>query len=243
MRGISVRKVAAALVLAAFVLTACGQGTAATGSVKSIKRPAVESSERQFTAPAEGDAIAIFDTTAGEIRAVLYPDKAPQACANFEGLAQQGFYNGTRFSRVVSGFCAEAGLSADGASSTIWSGSGFAPETTDALHHYSGALCAPVDANGMCSSVFYFMQTLPEAPADDLLSQMTTDGYRQEVIDAYKAAGGAPYLDYTDTVFGQVYSGMDAVDAAAQAEADENGKPVTDITINSVTISTYSAAG
>ena len=235
-------RLAALVLLAVWVLAACGKTESGDPAAKAIKRPAVTSAELQFTAPAAGATIAVFDTTAGEIRAVLYPDKAPQACANFTGLAQQGFYNGLSFTRVVSGFCAEAGLTAEGASSTIWSGSGFAPETSDSLHHYSGALCAAVNESGQCTSVFYFMQTLPEAPSDDVLAQMTSAGYRQEVIDAYKAAGGAPYLDYTDTVFGQVYSGMDIVDTIAQAAADENGKPAADILINSITISTYSGS-
>ncbi len=39
---------------------------------------------------------------------------------------------------------------------------------------------------------------------------------------AYQTAGGAPYLDYTDTVFGQVYEGMEVVDTIAQAGVDEN---------------------
>ena len=46
-------------------------------------------------------------------------------------------------------------------------------------------------------------------------------------------------LDYTDTVFGQVYEGMDIVDTIAQTAVDENQKPTTDITINSVSIETY----
>ena len=55
----------------------------------------------------------------------------------------------------------------------------------------------------------------------------------------YQTAGGAPYLDYTDTVFGQVYEGMDIVDTIAQTAVDENQKPTADITINSVSIETY----
>ena len=46
-------------------------------------------------------------------------------------------------------------------------------------------------------------------------------------------------LDYTDTVFGQVYEGMDVVDTIGQTGVDENQKPTEDITINSVSIETY----
>ena len=66
-------------------------------------------------------------------------------------------------------------------------------------------------------------------------------GVRQEVIDAYAAVGGLPYLDNTDTVFGQVYEGMDVVDAIAGGEKGEDGQILEPVTINSVTISTYGA--
>ena len=69
-------------------------------------------------------------------------------------------------------------------------------------------------------------------------------------IEAYAAVGGLPYLDNTDTVFGQVYQGMDVVDAMACVDTvkDDDGndtyRPTEEaaITINSVTITTYSSA-
>ena len=73
--------------------------------------------------PAAGDTIAVFDTSAGVFKAVLFPDKAPQAYDNFAGLVQAGYYNGLTFSRVESGFVVEAGQGADGRGSTIWNGS------------------------------------------------------------------------------------------------------------------------
>ena len=40
-------------------------------------------------------------------------------------------------------------------------------------------------------------------------------------------------------MLGQVYEGMDVVDAIGQTAVDENQKPTEDITINSVSIETY----
>lgn len=217
--------------LAAVLLTGCGSSV--PGAQK-VKRPAVKSEELQFKGPTAGDTVATIETTAGKIQVVLYPSKAPQAVQNFIGLAESGFFNDTGFSRLEHGFCVQGGMNAEGFTSTIWNGTGYAPEWTDSLHHYSGALAAPVDDTGLCSGAFYFMQTLPDSVDDALAAQMTESGYRQEVIDAYKAGGGAPYLDYTDTVFGQVYEGMQVVDAIAQSgEAEEP------ILITSVTVSTY----
>ena len=221
----ALKKIMAALALTA-VLAGCSGGGVLSSlkggstSAQSISRPAVESAELQFTHPAAGDTIAVFDTSAGIFKAVLFPDEAPQAVQNFTTLAGQG---------------------ADGRGTTIWNGSRYPAETTDKLHHYSGALCAAADASGECASVFYVMETLPGADSvtQELTDQMTSAGWRAEVISAYQTAGGAPYLDYTDTVFGQVYEGMDVVDAIARTGVDEAQRPTEPITINSVTITKF----
>ena len=238
---------AALLAAAALVLTGCSLGSLGNfgggggASVQKIDRPAVESAEEQFTHPAAGDTVAVFDTSAGVFKAVLFPQEAPQAYDNFTGLVQAGYYNGLTVTRVESGFVVEAGQGADGKGTTIWNGSRYPAETTDKLHHYSGALCMGTDASGECASVFYVMQTLPgdQSVTQELVNQMNSAGYRAEVVSAYQTAGGAPYLDYTDTVFGQVYEGMDVVDTIGQTGVDENQKPTETITINSVTISQY----
>ena len=243
MRGKSMRtkKWMALLLASLLLLTGCSLGGRGSSTVQKIERPAVESQEVQFTHPAAGDTVAVFDTSAGTFRAVLFPDKAPQACENFIGLVQAGYYNGLTVSRVESGFVVEAGQGADGKGSTIWNGNRYPIEVSDSLHHYSGALCMGTDASGDCASVFYVVQTLPgdQSVTQELVDQMNSAGYRAEVVSAYQTAGGAPFLDYTDTVFGQVYEGMETVDTIGQTGVDEKQKPTEDITINSVTIETY----
>ena len=234
----------AALALAAGCLLAgCAAFGPGSGSTEpqSVSRPAVESAELQFTHPAAGDTIAVFDTSAGVFKAVLFSTEAPQAVQNFTTLAQQGFYNGLTVTRVEKDFVVEAGQGADGKGTTIWNGNRFSAETTDKLHHYSGALCAAADASGDCASVFYVMETLPGADSvtQELIDQMNAAGWRADVVGAYQTAGGAPYLDYTDTVFGQVYEGMEVVDAIAQTGVDEAQRPTEAVTINSVTITKF----
>ena len=235
------KKWMALLLAALLLLTGCSLGGRGGSTVQKIERPAVESQEVQFTHPAAGDTVAVFDTSAGTFRAVLFPDKAPQACENFIGLVQAGYYNGLTVSRVESGFVVEAGQGADGKGSTIWNGNRYPIEVSDSLHHYSGALCMGTDASGDCASIFYVVQTLPgdQSVTQELVDQMNSAGYRAEVVSAYQTAGGAPFLDYTDTVFGQVYEGMETVDTIGQTGVDEKQKPTEDITINSVTIETY----
>ena len=237
----SILRLAGLCLAAVLLLGGCGDGGVLSGGVN---RPAVESAERQFTGPAEGDTIAIFDTSQGEIRAVLYPDAAPMAVENFIGLAQQGYYNNTIFHRVVEGFVVQGGDgTGTGAGGTsIWKGNPYPLEWSDDLHHYAGALCAAFSSESSVSglSQFYFVEALPGL-TDDQKTQLAEAGYRQEVIDAYAAAGGLPYLDNTDTVFGQIYAGMAVVDKIAGVEVDESDRPVEDVILNSVTIETYTA--
>ncbi len=228
---------------ACLALTSCGssEGEGSDFSIftSSTSRASVSSDEVQFTTPTTGDTIAIFSTDYGDISVVLYPELAPQACDNFIGLADAGFYDGTALDRIVSGFCVQGGLDAEGNASSIWDGSAFPMEVSDSLHHYAGALCAAPDEDGNAASPFYFVQASASDVSDAMVSAMEEAGYREEVIAAYTVAGGVPYLDYTDTVFGQIYDGMDVLDEIAALETDEDDAPLEEVLIHSVTITTY----
>ncbi|MBQ7088969.1 MAG: peptidylprolyl isomerase [Clostridia bacterium] len=69
----------------------------------------------------------------------------------------------------------------------------------------------------------------------------------EEVWELYAQHGGNIHLDGAwratagHTVFGQVYSGMDVVDAIAAVETGTNNKPVVSVIIESVEVTTYTA--
>jgi len=52
---------------------------------------------------------AIINTTEGEMTIELWPDVAPKTVENFKKLANQGFYDGTCFHRVIKGFMIQGG--------------------------------------------------------------------------------------------------------------------------------------
>ncbi|WP_104751169.1 peptidylprolyl isomerase [Helicobacter salomonis] len=52
---------------------------------------------------------AIIQTNKGAIRVHLFGADAPQAVCNFATLANDGFYNGLSFHRVIAGFVAQGG--------------------------------------------------------------------------------------------------------------------------------------
>ena len=131
-----------AVLIALAVLLLCGCGGSGH---KAPKRDAVESTERQFAAPAAGDFIAIFSTSLGEVRAVLYPDAAPMAVQNFVGLARSGYYDNTAVWRAEYGFAVQGG-DAGGTGTggaTIW-------RRTAACATMRGRSVRPLAAAGMC---------------------------------------------------------------------------------------------
>jgi cyclophilin family peptidyl-prolyl cis-trans isomerase len=52
---------------------------------------------------------ATIETSAGDLRLELWPDKAPETVGNFVGLARQGFYDDTIFHRVIADFMIQGG--------------------------------------------------------------------------------------------------------------------------------------
>ncbi|MBQ9964920.1 MAG: peptidylprolyl isomerase [Clostridia bacterium] len=83
---------------------------------------------------------------------------------------------------------------------------------------------------------------------EDVLAQympLVYDSVPDEVWDLYEKNGGNITLDGAwrqkggHTVFGQVFAGMDVVDAIAAVETDSNDKPTTAVTITSIEITTY----
>ena len=214
-------------------------------------RDEVESTERQFTQPSDGDLIAIFTTSLGEVRVVLYPDAAPMAVYNFVGLARSGYYDNTIIWRSEYGFAVQGGDATGTGSggSTIYSDNPIPLEADSSLRHYAGALCAATTKGDPNSgqSQFYFVTALPDSVDEEMQAQLTENGYTEAQVAAYAAAGGLPYLDNTDTVFGQVYEGMDVVDKMAcvdtvlDEEENDTFRPTEEdtITIEKVTIANY----
>ena len=89
---------------------------------------------------------------------------------------------------------------------------------------------------GTNGSQFFIVQLHECDPG--FISQMSQypDSYPPECVADYEAFGGTPWLDYHHTVFGQVFAGMDIVDAIAKVERDGRDKPLEDVKIITVDI-------
>ena len=85
----------------------------------------------------------------------------------------------------------------------------------------------------------FFIVQAKDTPAQMLeqMEQMTAEqGFPPEATQSYKEMGGTPWLDFRHTVFGQVFEGMEVVDAIATVKTGPNDKPVEDVVINEIVI-------
>ncbi len=235
------RWAAAAVALCLALFAACKPASSAA-STASKPPEAPKSAELQLQPPGEGAPVVTVETTKGTFKVVLFPDLAPLACRNFLDLCKSGYYNNLVFHRILKDFLIQSG-------DPTGSGTGgesiykkpFPSEYTDKLRHFRGALAMAAAEPGKNTSQFYIVTAPPSAISAEMSAKMKEQGWRQGVLDAYAAVGGAPYLDYQYTVFGQVYEGMATVDKIATTAADKEGKPKEEVKILKITIGSYTA--
>lgn len=188
---------------------------------------------------AQGDKIATIKTNMGEIKIRLFPKYAPKAVENFVTHAKEGYYNGLIFHRVIENFMIQGGdpNGTGTGGESIW-GEPFEDEFTPELHNLRGALSMANAGPSTNGSQFFIVQA--KEVSEDMLEQlrMANEQYfPTECIEAYEKMGGTPWLDYHHTVFGQVFEGMETVDAIAGVPADYfTNKPKTDVIIESILI-------
>ena len=207
----------------------------------------------QFRSPDSGAPIAVMQTSMGEIRMVLYPQFAPRAVENFITHANDGYFDGMIFHRVINDFMIQSGdPSGTGTGGESVFGDPFEDELTSRLINVRGAvsMANPGIPNHNQSQFFIVQNQRYEIPVEILLQSgygpnesdqfladiLTLSGVSRDVISAYIHEGGAPHLDGRHTVFGMVIDGMDVVDAIAAVETNEDDRPLEEVTIDSVTI-------
>ena len=163
--------------------------------------------------------IAVFDTSLGEFKIELFEDKSPITAGNFKKLAEEGFYDGTRFHRVIKNFMNQGGdpLSRDLAQSARW-GTGspgyfIKDEFIEGLSNVRGSISMANSGPNSGGSQFFI-----------------------NVVDNTGLDWDKPPAQSKHPVFGKVISGMDVVDAINNVETVPGDRPKEDVLINKVTI-------
>ena len=186
------------------------------------------------TEVAANEALVIMNTTMGPIKIKLFPEQAPKTVENFLTHAENGYYDGIIFHRVIEDFMIQGGdPTGTGMGGTSIFGKTFEDEFTMDLFNLKGALSMANAGPGTNGSQFFIVQA-SEVPAS--VDQLKKGGYPAEIAEAYGEMGGTPHLDQKHTVFGQVIEGMDVIDKIAKVKKGRQDKPVEDISIESIEI-------
>jgi cyclophilin family peptidyl-prolyl cis-trans isomerase len=180
-------------------------------------------------------------TDFGTMVVELY-DATPLHRDNFIKLAEEGYYNGLLFHRVIDGFMIQGGdPNSKDAPAGAPLGSGgpgyqIPAEFVDSLVHIKGALAAARMGDGVnpekksSGSQFYIVQgNIVDDRTLDMLEQRKGIPYTPEQRKAYKEVGGTPMLDRDYTVFGRVTSGLEVIDMIARVQKDGRDRPVQDV--------------
>ena len=133
-------------------------------------------------------------TAKGTITAELFADETPGTVANFEKLANDGFYDGTRFHRVIPNFVIQGGdpLSKEPNNPRVGTGCpGYTIkcETDRNTHKHVRGTLSMAHAGKDTGGSQFFIAHSPQ-----------------------------PHLDGKHTVFGQVTAGIEVVDAIRQGD-------------------------
>lgn len=190
----------------------------------------------QLEMPSKGEKIAVMKTNMGDIKIRLFPEIAPKAVENFISHSQNGYYDGLIFHRVIKDFMIQGGdPTGTGRGGESIYGRSFEDEFDLSARNYRGALSMANAGPNTNGSQFFIVQA--KNVDEGLISQMVEladRGFPQEVTENYKKVGGTPWLDFKHTVFGQVFEGMDVVDAIAGVKVGPQDKPVDDVIIEKI---------
>ena len=180
---------------------------------------------------------ATIKTNKGDITLQLFDKLAPKTVKNFVELAQDGYYDGVIFHRVIPNFMIQGGdPTGTGRGGKSIYGEQFEDEFSDQLFNLRGAL-SMANAGPNTNGSQFFIVTMDEVPAQ-MVGQLEAAGFPAEIIDAYKERGGTPWLDNKHTVFGHLVAGEDVAQAIQNVERDAADKPLEDVTIETIDIST-----
>ncbi|MGI4863246.1 MAG: peptidylprolyl isomerase [Janthinobacterium lividum] len=175
----------------------------------------------------------LFKTRLGTIRVKLYDD-TPIHRANFLLLARRGVFDETVFNRVVKNFVVQGGQTSEQRTIRLRTYR-LPPEVRPGHFHIRGALgMARYDDDEnpqrlSSNTDFYFVVGKKLPPA---VAQAAAVGRHltPAQLSAYATTGGAPALDGSYTVFGEVIEGLDVVEKISQVPVDPQDKwPVEDV--------------
>jgi cyclophilin family peptidyl-prolyl cis-trans isomerase len=169
--------------------------------------------------PINNNSIAVMNTTMGTMLIELYEDKMPITSANFIRLANDGFYNGLIFHRVINDFVIQGGGYYPSGKQKISPYGPIVLEMNPDVHHLDGSIGMARTSDPNSATSQFFIDDGAQPRLDYNSSNPTPNGY---------------------AAFGRVVVGIDVIRAIAEVETKTKFTmkdwPVNDIIINNITI-------
>lgn len=190
----------------------------------------------------------VLETDRGNIIIRLF-NETPEYRDNFIKLVKENYYDSLLIHRVISNFGIQTGAAdtryAEEGDLVGWKGPGYTlpAHIVPGLYHKRGMIGSPRKpdtenqrrrADG---SQFYIVtgRIYFDKELDDIEKENDYK-FTPEQRQVYKTIGGAPHLDGTYTIFGEVISGMEVADQIVQVETDRQWRPVEDIRLKKIRI-------
>tara|TARA_B100002051_G_scaffold276628_1_gene326265 strand:+ start:35627 stop:36349 length:723 start_codon:yes stop_codon:yes gene_type:complete len=182
-------------------------------SVEELENYNVEKSDKD-------NPVAVIETNKGTIEIELFENVMPITAGNFANLAEEGFYDGVKFHRVIDGFMIQGGDPLTKTDDVMRYGTGGADYTIpdehvrgDLLTNVRGTISMANSGPESGSSQFFI----------NLVDNVNLDFDKQPLTSKHP-------------VFGQVISGMDVVDQIGEVETNVRDLPLEDVVMEKVTI-------
>ncbi len=164
--------------------------------------------------------IANIKTNQGLIRIELFADTMPVTAGNFAKLVNEGFYNGTKFHRVIDGFMVQGGdPNSKTEDETIYGTGG--PGYAIADEHVAGELLS--NTRGTISMANSGPNSGGSQFFINLADNIALDFDKQPLSSKHP-------------VFGRVIEGMDIVDAIGKVPINQRDLPINPVIVESITI-------
>lgn len=236
------------MLLVMLVLSGCVVKNPDTGEIINDENARSQVTEfKQFNIE-EGQEIAIFDTTLGEIKIALFTHDAPNTVAHFKKLITNDFYTDKGiFLEGDTALMLTGGVDdniVDQGEISTPDGKKVSPEIVSDVWHFEGAVStwglpeSRLDSKIYSDSRFFIVGEIPYD--EEMVNQMDSLYYPYDVIEMYKEKGGVPQYTNKYTVFGQVYEGLDIVKDITSRTDGGDIRMLDDVRINSATLSVYS---
>ncbi|NP_001180331.1 peptidylprolyl isomerase like 1 L homeolog [Xenopus laevis] len=145
----------------------------------------------------------LVETSMGTITVELYWLHAPVTCKNFAELARRGYYNGTKFHRLIKDFMAQGGdPTGTGRGGASIYGKQFEDEIHPDLKFTGAGILAMANAGPDSNGSQFFLTLAP-----------------------------TPWLDGKHSIFGRVSHGLGTLNRLGMVETDSQDRPLDEVQV------------